>query len=71
MSKPARVLFMSAPIGSGHLRAAAALEKALVELRPDLKTDVVSVFDFFNRFWGQALLKGYLQLLKFFPRVTA
>nr|WP_092068380.1 glycosyltransferase [Dendrosporobacter quercicolus]NSL47075.1 glycosyltransferase [Dendrosporobacter quercicolus DSM 1736]SDL75094.1 processive 1,2-diacylglycerol beta-glucosyltransferase [Dendrosporobacter quercicolus] len=67
MAKPAKVLFISAPVGAGHVRAAAAINQALNKLRPDTATSIVNVFDFFSQFWGQALLKAYLQCLRFFP----
>lgn len=67
MAKPAKVLFISAPVGAGHMRAAAAVKQAMNTLRPDIATEMVNIFDFFSNFWGQALLRAYLQCLKFFP----
>lgn len=68
MMKPAKILFISAPIGSGHIRAAEAVSKAVTHLRPDITTRVVNVFDFFSQFFGQALLNTYLKVLRVFPR---
>jgi len=68
MIKPAKILFISAPIGSGHIRAAEAISKAVTNLRPDITTHLANVFDFFSQFWGQALLNTYLRVLGVFPR---
>ncbi|QJW47959.1 glycosyltransferase [bacterium BFN5] len=68
MNKPAKILFISAPIGSGHIRAAEAVSKAVTRLRPDITTRLVNVFDFFSQFFGQALLRTYLKVLGVFPR---
>lgn len=68
MIKPAKILFISAPIGSGHIRAAEAISKAVTNLRPDITTHLANVFNFFSQFWGQALLNTYLRILGIFPR---
>jgi processive 1,2-diacylglycerol beta-glucosyltransferase len=67
MNKPAKVLFITAPIGSGHIRAAEAVSEALKSLDPDITTTIANVFDFFSRFLGQSLLKIYLKILDVFP----
>lgn len=68
MIKPAKILFISAPIGSGHIRAAEAISKAVTSVRPDITTHLANIFDFFSQFWGKALLNTYLKVLGVFPR---
>ncbi len=68
MANP-RVLFISAPIGSGHTRAAQAVQLAMQELRPDIDTNVANIFDFFSPFLGKIILQSYLKVLDIFPQV--
>ncbi|MEG6585867.1 MGDG synthase family glycosyltransferase [Dendrosporobacter sp. 1207_IL3150] len=67
MDKPAKILFLSAPIGSGHIRAANAINDAILCLRPDVNTRLINVFDFFSKSIGNFLLKTYFKILDFFP----
>lgn len=63
------ILFISAPVGAGHVRAAQAVAKALQEIDPSIRTQQANVFDFFHPFLGQGILKLYLQMLAAFPQV--
>lgn len=63
-----RVLFFSAPIGAGHIRAAQAVSQML-RIDYGCQTQLGNVFDFFPSFIGQTILKGYLKILDWFPAV--
>lgn len=63
-----RVLFMSAPIGAGHIRAAQAVSQILSHDYA-CQTKLCNVFDFFPSFIGQTILKIYLKILDVFPAV--
>ena len=63
----AKILFITAPIGAGHTRAAQAVQQALDKLYPDFETRLVNVFDFFNPFIGRAIFRAYLAILGIFP----
>ena len=69
-NKKLKILIMSAPIGSGHRMAAAALEEALLRLE---NVEVVqgNVFDFFPSWLGTAFLKFYGNVLRFCPSLYA
>lgn len=62
-----RVLFISAPIGAGHMRAAEAVAAALKRHKADIEIEITNIFDFIAPEFGQAVLKGYLKLLGAFP----
>ena len=68
--KKLKILIMSAPIGSGHRMAAAALEEALLRLE---NVEVVqgNVFDFFPSAIGKAFLKFYETVLAVCPWLYA
>lgn len=61
-----KILIMSAPIGSGHEKAAQALKEAF-EQHPECEVVVGSAFDFFPKFIGKAFVDFYLFVLKVFP----
>ena len=65
-----KILILSAPIGSGHRMAAAALEEALLRLE---NVEVVqgNVFDFFPSVIGKAFLKLYETILAVCPGLYA
>lgn len=63
-----KVLFLSAPIGAGHVRAAQATGAALRRLAPEVATEFASVFDFFSPRLGRMILGGYLKVLDVFPQ---
>lgn len=69
MTKLCRVLFISAPVGAGHIRAAKAISVALCKNNDEIETKIANVFDFFNPSIGQMILKIYLKILKIFPRL--
>lgn len=64
---PPRILILSAAVGSGHLRAAEAIECALKQVRPDAileKADVLALSTApFRHCYGQM----YLELIRFAP----
>lgn len=63
-----KVLFISAPVGAGHVRAARATGAALVRLAPDVAAEFANVFDFFSPRLGRAILGVYLKILDVFPQ---
>lgn len=65
--EPAKVLFISAPFGSGHIRAAQAVMSALHNLLP-IDSKLVNVFDFISPFIGRTILKTYLKILDIYPQ---
>ncbi len=67
MAKLCRILFISAPVGAGHIRAAKAVSMALSKNNEQIETKIANVFDFFNPFIGKMILKIYLKILKIFP----
>lgn len=69
MSKQPKILFLTAPIGSGHIRAAHAVVHAVERIRPDVKIKAANVFDFFNPLVGQTILRFYLRILELCPSV--
>lgn len=69
MAKLCRILFISAPVGAGHIRAAQAVSSALCKHNVHIETKIANVFDFFNPFIGKAILNVYLKILKIFPQL--
>lgn len=67
MNEPRKVLFVTAPIGSGHMRAAQAIMKAIERLQPDVDTRMANVFDFIHPSIGRVILNSYLKVLEYFP----
>jgi processive 1,2-diacylglycerol beta-glucosyltransferase len=70
MSKK-KVLFISAPIGSGHTKVAQAVGKALCTQNDDVEIKIANLFDFFNSTLGNLMLKLYLKVLDTFPQLYA
>lgn len=68
MGEPKKVLFITAPIGSGHIRAAEAIKKSLTDLQPGIDAKIVNIFDFISFALGNAILKSYLKVLKYIPK---
>lgn len=68
MSKQSKVLFITAPIGSGHIRAAQAISKAVREQNSQVETFVANIFDFISPSIGSVILRFYLKVLKYFPK---
>lgn len=69
MAKLCRILFISAPVGAGHIRAAQAVSSALCKHYGNVETKMANVFDFFNPYIGQTILRVYLKILALFPRM--
>lgn len=67
MNRHSRILFLTAPIGSGHTRAAQAVSAVIKKLDPQAETKVANVFDLFYPWIGQTILKVYLRILAWFP----
>lgn len=65
-----RVLFISAPIGAGHIRAAQAVSQILRE-KHAYQTELCNVFDFFPQLIGTTILAVYLKILDIFPALYA
>lgn len=68
MSEISRVLLISAPIGSGHVRAAQVVGKAMQKKNPAVEIRLVNVFDFFSPAIGKTILKVYLTILNLLPQ---
>jgi len=69
MTKPPRILILSASVGAGHLRAAEAVELALRETAPDAFVRNVDVMDWTNRAFRRFYSRGYLGLMNRAPYV--
>lgn len=67
MTDSRKVLFISAPIGAGHVRAAQAVGAAVRRLAPGTETLFVNIFDFFSPRLGRTILAAYLKILDIFP----
>ena len=67
-SEQKKVLFISAPVGAGHIRAAQAVANALKQIDPSIHTQLANSFDFFHPLLGKGILKSYLKLLSIFPQ---
>ena len=67
MTTARKILFISAPVGAGHIKAAQAVSSALCKEYPQTETKIANIFDFFNPYIGKAILKAYLKVLKVFP----
>lgn len=64
-----RVLFISAPIGSGHVRVAQSIEKELrAQEDVEIDTQIANVFSLFHPTIGKIILSTYLKILKIFPQ---
>ncbi|WP_371368950.1 Processive diacylglycerol beta-glucosyltransferase [Sporomusa rhizae] len=63
-----KILFITAPIGAGHIKAAQAVSQTVTASHPDLQTEICNVFDFFHPIIGNTILKTYLKILGIFPQ---
>lgn len=63
-----KVIIISAPIGSGHVRAGQAVGAALQSIDPATNVVYANVFDFFPSFIGNSVLNAYLKILATFPQ---
>jgi len=64
-----KILFISAPVGAGHIRAAQAIISALGIRDKQIETRMANVFDFFNPRIGKLILNTYLKILELFPQL--
>jgi processive 1,2-diacylglycerol beta-glucosyltransferase len=69
MSRPPRILVLSASVGAGHLRAAQAVELALKELAPDAVVRNIDVLELTNAAFRQIYGKAYLDLVSRAPHL--
>jgi processive 1,2-diacylglycerol beta-glucosyltransferase len=69
LAKSCKVLFISAPVGAGHIQAARSISTAMHKQYNDVETKVANVFDFFNPYVGKVILNIYLRILKLFPKL--
>jgi len=69
LAKLYKILFISAPVGAGHIRAAQAVSSALCKDNVHIETKMANVFDFFNPSIGKAILNVYLKILEIFPQI--
>lgn len=67
MTTARKILFISAPVGAGHIKAAQAVSSALCKEYAQTETKIANIFDFFNPYIGKIILKVYLKVLKLFP----
>ncbi|HEX4795345.1 MAG TPA: glycosyltransferase [Humisphaera sp.] len=64
-----RILILSASVGSGHIRAAQAVEQALRELRPDVAVRHVDVLELSNRVFRRLYGQGYFDVVARVPHL--
>ena len=69
MTKPPRILILSASVGAGHLRAAEAMELALRETAPEAFVRNLDVMDLTNRAFRRFYTRGYLGVMNRAPYV--
>jgi len=63
------VLFLSISLGSGHIRAAEALQKFVVQKYPKSKTLIVDTFKYINPLIHTVVVDGYLNIVKYVPEI--
>jgi processive 1,2-diacylglycerol beta-glucosyltransferase len=69
LAKAYRVLFISAPVGAGHIKAAQSISAAICRKHDNVETKIANVFDFFNVNLGKNILSAYLKILEMFPKI--
>lgn len=67
-AQPPRTLILTVRHGSAHVRISQVLRQALLDLRPDLKVDVVNVLAH-CRAWFRAYYNAFEIPLKYWPRL--
>lgn len=67
MDQKQSILIISAPIGSGHVKAARALGASIQKQDAAIEVKYANVFDFFNPTIGQLILRIYLKVLQIYP----
>jgi processive 1,2-diacylglycerol beta-glucosyltransferase len=63
-----RVVILSASVGSGHIRAAQAIESALAQILPNATIAHVDVLNFTNRVFRRVYSGGYLKAVSAAPQ---
>lgn len=63
------MLFISAPIGAGHIKAAQSIAETMCRRHDHVETRLVNVFDFFSTFIGKNILTIYFKVLELFPKI--
>ena len=61
-----RILILSVPCGTAHQRAAKALQKAILEIRPDAQVEVIDTLQHCTG-WFRTYYNSYLIILKLWP----
>jgi processive 1,2-diacylglycerol beta-glucosyltransferase len=69
LAKSYKILFISAPVGAGHIQAARSISTAMRRQHDDVETKIANIFDFFNPFVGKTILNVYLKILKLYPKL--
>ena len=70
MPKPYRVLFLSASVGSGHLRAAEALEAAFARsYGKRLRSKIIDAFGYTSPLLSKMVVNTYMEMIKLTPSV--
>jgi len=64
-----RVLIISAKVGAGHMRAAAAIEAALKERHPDVECRNIEALEYTNAAYAGAFQKAYEKLAADLPSI--
>lgn len=67
--KERRVLILSEAFGSGHTKAAEALQEGLLQLRPDWKVHVYELGSMLRPTMNQAVIGAYLKTLHYSPKL--
>lgn len=67
MDQKQSILIISAPIGSGHVKAARALGASIEQQDPEIEVRYANIFDFFNPMIGRLILRSYLKILQLYP----
>jgi processive 1,2-diacylglycerol beta-glucosyltransferase len=69
MSHTARILVLSASVGAGHMRAAEAVEQALLEVAPEARVKNMDVLELTNSAFRRIYGRAYLDLVNRVPHV--
>jgi processive 1,2-diacylglycerol beta-glucosyltransferase len=69
MSHTPHVLVLSASVGAGHMRAAEAVEQALLEVAPEARVKNVDVLELTNSAFRRIYGRAYLDLVNRVPHV--
>lgn len=69
MKQNKRILILSASVGTGHTRAAEAIENTIKERFPFIKTLIVDSYRHASALWGRVAAGGYIQMVKRWPKL--